>query len=494
MTLLPFGTAPTPDATTTKKGKIKLAQDLGGTSALPTVVFANDTLHLLKASNLSDVASASTSRTNLGLGTMATQAASAVAITGGTINGITKIGVNTTPATNIAAAFQSPASFVPSQTMSYTAGNNFFTTSSSMTLYEGDIVFSAAADLRSRQITATNTGTTFHVDSFPIDSTNTAQAFTVYRPALRIFDDTGALLADFRPQISPWMSGIFVGDVCETNESHFNLENGMWIHWSNAAKTGISYIMSANNGVISFGSGFAMGNQGISDLSNIAGVNNQNFDIFSFGTGILRLSPSQGAGVQIFGGSGTKQLEVNSTGVAFNGTNAIAKPGATTDLGVVLSNLGLRTAGTAYPITTSGAVALTGTFTVTSMAATAGITSSGPTGAGIGYATGAGGTVTQITSRSTGVTINKLTGTITGDSTSLAAKSFATFTVTNSAVAIGDTIILSVQSGPTANTSIFTVAAVAAGSFDIKISNISSTTADTGAPIINFAVIKAVSA
>lgn len=48
---------------------------------------------LLAANNLSDVVSPGTSRTNLGLGTMATQAASAVAITGGAIAGITDLAV-----------------------------------------------------------------------------------------------------------------------------------------------------------------------------------------------------------------------------------------------------------------------------------------------------------------------------------------------------------------------------------------------------------------
>lgn len=116
----------------------------------------------------------------------------------------------------------------------------------------------------------------------------------------------------------------------------------------------------------------------------------------------------------------------------------------------------------------------------------------GASGSGIGYVTGqgVGGSVSQLTDRTTAVTLNKLAGTITGQATSLAASTSVSFTVNNTTVAATDVIILSVASGPTANTSIFTVAAVAANSFNIRVANISTATADTGAPVINFVVIK----
>ena len=112
--------------------------------------------------------------------------------------------------------------------------------------------------------------------------------------------------------------------------------------------------------------------------------------------------------------------------------------------------------------------------------------------AGIGYAAGDGSTVTQLTNRATGVTINALTGAITTDTTSLAAEASADFVVTNSKVAIGDVPVVAIRSGAVGVGTIVSVAAVAAGSFTIRVhnGNVAAGTAETGAIIINFAVIK----
>ena len=144
-------------------------------------------------------------------------------------------------------------------------------------------------------------------------------------------------------------------------------------------------------------------------------------------------------------------------------------------------------------LASSGAVSGTA-ITGTSVAVTAGLTSSGATGAGIGYTTGAGWTVTQITNRSTGVTLSKLSGYIQTDTTSLAAGAAASFTVTNTAVAVGDVVVVAIRSGATTNQTHVNVTTVAAGSFAITVENNHASTAETGAILINYAVIKAVSA
>jgi len=121
------------------------------------------------------------------------------------------------------------------------------------------------------------------------------------------------------------------------------------------------------------------------------------------------------------------------------------------------------------------------------------LTSTSPTG-GVGYGVGAGAaTVTQATSRTTAVAVTTATGSITTNTTSLAAEASAAFTVTaTGVVAINDVIVLSKRSGSNGGNTDVTVSAVAAGSFQVMLSNDNAAggTAETGAIIINYAVIK----
>jgi hypothetical protein len=116
------------------------------------------------------------------------------------------------------------------------------------------------------------------------------------------------------------------------------------------------------------------------------------------------------------------------------------------------------------------------------------VLASGATG-GLGYGTGSGGAVTQASSRTTGVTLSKNNGAITMFSAA-GSTTAATFTVTNTLVAATDTIILNQKSGT--NLYVLLVTAVAAGSFNVTFYTTGGTATD--APVINFALIKAVTA
>lgn len=105
--------------------------------------------------------------------------------------------------------------------------------------------------------------------------------------------------------------------------------------------------------------------------------------------------------------------------------------------------------------------------------------------AGLGYGTGAGGTVTQATSRTTGVTLNKPTGAITLVSAA-GSTSWQSFTVTNSLVAATDLVKVSQKSGT--DKYMTHVTNVAAGSFQITFATTGGTT--TEQPVFSFALIK----
>lgn len=113
--------------------------------------------------------------------------------------------------------------------------------------------------------------------------------------------------------------------------------------------------------------------------------------------------------------------------------------------------------------------------------------------AGVGYSTGAGGAVTQITTIATGVTLNKVTGQITTVAATTAAAAEDTFTVTNSAVAATDVVLMGTTYAG-AGTPLVFCKKVAAGSFDVTISNLHASAALDALLVINFAVIKGVAA
>ena len=110
----------------------------------------------------------------------------------------------------------------------------------------------------------------------------------------------------------------------------------------------------------------------------------------------------------------------------------------------------------------------------------------------IGFTTGNGGTVTQITSRTTGVTLNAPSGQITLVAGSISGLSSQEFTLTNSYIAATDVVLVTFGSGLTATTYDVTVTETSAGSCKISVHNVNNSATPTDTPVINFVVFKGV--
>jgi hypothetical protein len=109
----------------------------------------------------------------------------------------------------------------------------------------------------------------------------------------------------------------------------------------------------------------------------------------------------------------------------------------------------------------------------------------------IGYSTAAQTAVTQLTSKSTGVTANTSAGQITMNAASLAGTTNVTFTMTNSLLSAKDVIIVNVASAnATAGAYNCWVSSMLAGSATITLRNITGG-ALLEAVVINFAIIHA---
>jgi len=232
------------------------------------------------------------------------------------------------------------------------------------------------------------------------------------------------------------------------------------------------------------------------------------------GTGVIAIGTSQfykdaSGNIGIGTASPSSRLHISGTAAAncqYSGERVASAIGSSTQI--------LRLAGIGQiPTLTATAAAIAiigdGTWSATSAptkitfettpsgsttsAEVARINSSGSfliTGAGgLGYGTGSGGTVTQGTSRTTGVTLNKTNGAITLF-TAAGSITATTFTVTNSTVAATDVVDVCQKSGT--NLYVTFVTAVAAGSFNITFYTTGGVASD--APVFNFAVTKAVTA
>jgi hypothetical protein len=110
----------------------------------------------------------------------------------------------------------------------------------------------------------------------------------------------------------------------------------------------------------------------------------------------------------------------------------------------------------------------------------------------LGYTAAAQGTVTQLTSKSTGVTLNNSAGQITMNNATLNATTNVSFTLTNSTISAKDVIIVNVAGGVASNeTYNCWVSGHSAGSCSFVLRNISAGNLSE-AVVLNFAVIHCV--
>jgi len=201
---------------------------------------------------------------------------------------------------------------------------------------------------------------------------------------------------------------------------------------------------------------------------------NGNLILSPNGTGTVNIANANITGGSISGG-------VSFAGGSFTGITLIT---STTLTGTTTNGGNLRLAGNTLSSTnTNGDVLLTPNGTGQVLATKA-----------FGYGgAGTGGVVTQGTSRTTGVTLDKLSGQITlFATTSVSGHASNEFTLTNSFIAATDVVHVCFASGLTAASYGVTVTAVSAGSCKIAVSNLSNSATPTDTPVLNFVVIKGV--
>ena len=106
----------------------------------------------------------------------------------------------------------------------------------------------------------------------------------------------------------------------------------------------------------------------------------------------------------------------------------------------------------------------------------------------LGYAAAAQGSVTQLTDKSTAVTLNKSAGQITMNNAGLATVTTVSFTLNNSTIGAKDTMVVCISSGATTGAYLVYVSNLTAGAATISLRNFTAGTLSE-AVVVNFAII-----
>jgi len=216
----------------------------------------------------------------------------------------------------------------------------------------------------------------------------------------------------------------------------------------------------------------------------ISGGDDHTVEVLDAGTstrvGLIIKHTTSGVMVDNFGAQITFQARDDSGANNTLGRMSFDRNGADNTGDFVVRPVNAGSGTERFRVSATGDTTVTGGF----------IKSTSPTG-GIGYAGGAGGTVTQATSKSTAVTLDKVCGQITLNNATLNAGTEVTFTVTNSTVATTDCVVVNHDSVGTAGAYLPTAHTIGSGSFQITVSNLSASNLGE-AIVLNFVVIKAV--
>lgn len=216
-------------------------------------------------------------------------------------------------------------------------------------------------------------------------------------------------------------------------------------------------------------------------------------------------SSAAGTSTQVLHGNaaGAPTFSAVSLTADVSGTLPVANGGTgvttSTGTGAVVLGTGPTITSGVYSGTVGATGATTGAFTsltattggFTAVTASTSVLSSG-TG-GVGYATGAGVAVTQLVSRTTAAptTGASKSGAITVFTAAAVVGTYFSFTVPNTGIDITDTVVLTVRGGTNtyvANCSLI----IASTSFRVTMVSVAGVVSDT--PIVNFTIIKGVSA